>query len=362
MKVDEELRDLGTPFMQRIESELADAEIALEGQQWDRAQEAIEQADEIWARWRSGRPDWIVQLKAYRQFIQRLEEIGADTHYIAELHIAAENAYQEIPDLEEPQRFKTELIPLREKTNAYLELQARIEMLRNHSDHGAAQAEVFERQLHQLSPQGPQGEEAYENLRQQVDASLLRQRKLELMALLATYRERVSAEPPSGDLPAPDQFKDRIDSLPAEADSAYLDLQQELIVAIQGLTIPTADRTVLERSGALRSGTGAGAVAKGLPKIITPQLLTQLPEVRVRSLEEQTIAASRRLRWFAWLTYGTAVVLLALAGFVELYATQPSFGAKGAADYFALLAWGFGAEATRSAISDMVQSWGVVRQ
>ncbi|MGC9348823.1 MAG: hypothetical protein ACP5JG_11835 [Anaerolineae bacterium] len=362
MKVDEELRDLGTPFMRRIESELADAEVALEGQQWDRAQEAIQRADEIWARWRSGRPDWIVQLKAYHQFIQRLEEIGADIHYIAELQMAAEDAYQEIPELEEPQRFKAELSPLREKTNAYLELNARIEMLRHHSAHGAAQAEVFLRQLRHLSPQSPQSDEVYDNLRHQVDSTLLRQRKLELMALLATYRERLSAEPPSGDLPEPEQFKERIDSLPTEADSAYLDLQQELTVAIQGLTPPTAESTILESSGALRSGAGAGAVAKGLPQLVTPQLLTRLPEVRVRSLEEQTIVAGRRLRWFAWLTYGTAVILLALAGFVELYATRPNFGANGAADYFALLAWGFGAEATRSAISDMVQSWGFVRQ
>jgi hypothetical protein len=366
MKVDEELRDLGTPFLQRIRSELAEAEVALEGQQWERAQEAIQRADEIWSRWRSGRPDWIIQLKAYHQFIRRLEEIGEGIHYTAELQSAAENAYQEIPELEAPQSFKSQISPLREKTNAYLELATRIEMLSRHGAHASAQAEVLLQQLRRLSPQSTQGGEAYENLQEQVESALLQQRKLELRDLLVTYRERSSQQ---SALPADpselEQFGERIDDLPRGADSAYLELQQELAVAIQALALRTPEPPILESGGPVRSGVrdNVRGASKGLvPQVIAPQLLTQLPDVRVRSLEEQTIAAGRRLRWFAWLTYSTTVILLALAGFVELYAAEPSFGANGVADYFTLLAWGFGAEATRSAISDMVQSWGLVRQ
>jgi hypothetical protein len=90
--------------------------------------------------------------------------------------------------------------------------------------------------------------------------------------------------------------------------------------------------------------------------------MATLPGVRVRSLEQAAVAAGQRLRWFMWLTCFITVVLLALAGFVELYSTRANFGSNGLGDYFALLAWGFGAEATRSAIADMVQSWGIVRR
>ncbi|MDF5726662.1 MAG: hypothetical protein PUP92_01145 [Rhizonema sp. PD38] len=61
--------------------------------------------------------------------------------------------------------------------------------------------------------------------------------------------------------------------------------------------------------------------------------------------------------WFNWLSYAIAVSLLAGAGFGQLYATQPMFGANGWSDYFTLLAWGFGAEATRDAITKVVRDW-----
>ncbi|MEL6458578.1 MAG: hypothetical protein AAFQ91_10065 [Cyanobacteria bacterium J06621_15] len=52
------------------------------------------------------------------------------------------------------------------------------------------------------------------------------------------------------------------------------------------------------------------------------------------------------------MSYAIAVALLAGAGFRQLYANQPIFGANDWSDYFSLLAWGFVAEATRDAIED----------
>ncbi len=88
-------------------------------------------------------------------------------------------------------------------------------------------------------------------------------------------------------------------------------------------------------------------------------LLAGLPNVRSQSYKELGEDAGKRLRWFTWLTYGVAVLFLALSGFVELYAARADFGARGVGDYFMLLAWGFGAEATRAAVADMVQGWGI---
>jgi len=53
------------------------------------------------------------------------------------------------------------------------------------------------------------------------------------------------------------------------------------------------------------------------------------------------------------------VLLLAGAGFGELYVTRATFGSNAWGDYFSLLAWGFGAEATRAAITDLVRGWGL---
>lgn len=42
-----------------------------------------------------------------------------------------------------------------------------------------------------------------------------------------------------------------------------------------------------------------------------------------------------------------------------MYLQQETFGATPFADYFYLLAWGFGAEASRDAIVKAVESWGL---
>ena len=68
-----------------------------------------------------------------------------------------------------------------------------------------------------------------------------------------------------------------------------------------------------------------------------------------------------RLAVFAWGSVILALLLLALVGFNELYANNPTFGAVWLTDYLALLAWGFGAEATRASVTNLVQGWGVTR-
>ncbi|MBN2390796.1 MAG: hypothetical protein JXR84_08735, partial [Anaerolineae bacterium] len=96
---------------------------------------------------------------------------------------------------------------------------------------------------------------------------------------------------------------------------------------------------------------------KGLPQM--ESWLSAPPTIYVQSLPEKVAGARNRLRWFTWLTYAFAVVFLALAGFVELYGGRLDFGVNGITDYFTLLVWGFGAEATRASVAEMVQGWGI---
>ncbi|UBF28533.1 hypothetical protein K9N68_12025 [Kovacikia minuta CCNUW1] len=64
---------------------------------------------------------------------------------------------------------------------------------------------------------------------------------------------------------------------------------------------------------------------------------------------------NRRLQIFSFVGYLTTIAFLAGTGFNELYLQRPTFGADGLRDYFALLAWGFGAEATRSAVTNALR-------
>ncbi|MBN1248039.1 MAG: hypothetical protein JXC32_10305 [Anaerolineae bacterium] len=358
MKVDGELHSLGEAFLNRIQAKLVDVEAALEAQQWEKAESAAEEAATIWTRWRRYRPDWIVQLTAYQEFVKWLSTMAPDSRYVAELQQAATDHLRATPDLEGPLVFRTQLEPLRDKANAFVSLLEKIRIMEAMGATGVAQAATYRQQLESKSPLADDIAEQLASLRQRVTATLAKLRKTELNALLAALRDLVDD---ANDRMVAD-YQTQIDALPPEADSAYLELRTDLLAALEAAQ--PAGLEELEPEGAkgrrVRMGLPASSVAAAGPS--TLKLMNVLPEVRVQTLEEGALGARRRLRWFIWLTYAITVTLLALAGFVELYGARADFGANGVADFFTLLAWGFGAEATRSAIAEMVQSWGIVRQ
>lgn len=67
----------------------------------------------------------------------------------------------------------------------------------------------------------------------------------------------------------------------------------------------------------------------------------------------------RRLWAINIVTFVIGVGLLAFTGYKELYSSVTTFGADGGWDYFKLFVWGFGAEAGRSQVVDLVREWGV---
>jgi hypothetical protein len=104
------------------------------------------------------------------------------------------------------------------------------------------------------------------------------------------------------------------------------------------------------------AGTGGTQVTTRDANYTTPLTLPNLvPEVI--SVQPSPQQAAQNIYWFNWLSYAIAVGLLAGAGFGQLYVSQPMFGANGWSDYFTLLAWGFGAEATRDAVTKVVRDW-----
>ncbi|MBD2033835.1 hypothetical protein H6F76_02010 [Leptolyngbya sp. FACHB-321] len=91
---------------------------------------------------------------------------------------------------------------------------------------------------------------------------------------------------------------------------------------------------------------------------INTQYLKPVPAVQPFSSENEVRTSRRRLRGANTLSYGIIVGLLAIAGFNQLYLSNPVFGAS-IGDYFLLLAWGFGAEATSESIAKVMQRWGL---
>ncbi len=145
-------------------------------------------------------------------------------------------------------------------------------------------------------------------------------------------------------------FQRGLQDLDPKDEQAYETLQKELEKAI-GELVQQAPRYRGVVKGPLESTTrGLGA------RVL--ELLAPPPSAR-EITDKETDNADQRLRWFTWVSYGIAVAMLAGAGFGELYVANASFGANAWGDYFALLAWGFGAEATRAAVTEMVRGWGL---
>jgi len=352
MKADADLQEAGVPFYNRIDAHLVDVEVALEAQQWEKAQQAVMEAENLWVRWRRGRPDWLVQLEYYDTLNARLKDLG-DVFYVNEIKEAARSAHRAMPTLDEPGLFRASLEPLARYVNDFIALRDRLAALAA-TKTGRATAQTLQQRLYTLSPLNSAG---FQSLQTEVETAIGK-------AQIAQIREKANQLASLG-AALPDtqalEWQSKIAALqtraaelsPNDAD-AYLAVEGEVDAALEQVKA-----LMLSASGDEVVPRGAGETAFGMPKGL-PQMESWLsgpPTIYVQSLPEKVVGARHRLSWFTWLTYAVAVIFLALAGFVELYGGRLDFGAKGITDYFTLLVWGFGAEATRASISEMVQGW-----
>lgn len=337
MKVDKDLAELGRPFSERLEAELVDVEAALEGQRWEAARQATGRAEQVWLTWRRSRPDWLEQLKYHQTLCEKLAGMEAQAFYLQEVRQAARDTLRAAPDMSTPEPFRVQLAQLTDQINHFEALEIRLKEL------PPAQAGVLRQKLSALNPTDGA---AYTQLAAEIETSLMRTRQATLKATIAQI-EKLCA-----DLPEEKQterlaqvatFKQDLAALTPGDESSYLTLQSAVTALLEEMQPATPN---MESFG-----------VKGFEETAT--LLAGLPGIQIQTSLVKIEDARRRLRWFTWLTYGVAVISLALAGFMELYAARPDFGASGIGDYFTLLAWGFGAEATRSAVADMVQGWGI---
>ncbi len=352
MKADADLQEVGAPFYNRLDAHLVDVEVALEAQQWEKAQQAVLEAENLWVRWRRGRPDWLVQLEYYDTLDARLKDLG-DVFYVNEIKEAARGAYRAMPALDEPGLFRASLEPLARQINDFITLRERLAVLAA-TKTGRATAQMLQQRLYALSPVNSAG---FQSLQAEVETAIgkaqiaqIKEKASHLVSLSANLSETEAQEWQ----PKIAALQTRVAGLAPDDPDTYLTVEGEVDAALEQVRalMPSS-------SGNEALPRGAGDAAFGTPKGL-PQMESWLsgpPTIYVQSLPEKMAGARHRLRWFTWLTYAFAVIFLAFAGFVELYGGRLDFGANGISDYFTLLVWGFGAEATRASIAEMVQGW-----
>ncbi len=114
----------------------------------------------------------------------------------------------------------------------------------------------------------------------------------------------------------------------------------------------------LEINEAIPRGRG-NAADQDLPVVTDKLIVEDAPTSIVLDLNQGVQKANWNLKVFAWLSYVLALILLVGTGFNEMYLKNETFGENPFGDYFSLLAWGFGAEASREAIAKAVEGWGL---
>jgi len=360
LKGDVKLREEGRPFYDRIQAELVDVEVELERREWKSARQALAEAENLSLSWRRGRSDWLVQLKAYQRLLEKIDSLD-ECRYLKEVRQAALDAYRNIPDLDQPATFRSNLESLRQHINRFITLSSRIDDLRALAP---SHAYELEQKLFQLDPTS--GQEALQALAGEMDQALAKARRDHLREMVDQFQamsEQLSGPEAAKWQKAAGDYAAQLSEISAQDQSAYLALRSALERDMQQMRETPSGIQEVTRS--FEGEGGFSMTPKGMPtsgemsRETGASLLAGLPNVRSQSYKELGEDAGKRLRWFTWLTYGVAVLFLALSGFVELYAARADFGARGVGDYFMLLAWGFGAEATRAAVADMVQGWGI---
>jgi hypothetical protein len=284
-------------FQEWIEDHLIDVEAALQRQQFAAAEAAIAEAETLWIKWRKGRADWL-QLMAYQeQLMEQVTQLGSSSNFGQTAMRQLSDRVKNMP-MNSPEQLRDQLEAIAKQTYQYAQIMPKMTKLSN---------------LVQSLPNDPLTDNFSELQRRFSQLSLVSVTDVETLATRL-----------------------------AEALNQMIALEQEIDGAIALLPAAPVHRGMEK--------VGRGGEIFAMPFAIAPA-------ARPLSLERQIQKANVRLRLFLGASYGIAVIFLAGAGFVELYADKPKFGAAPWRDYFALLAWGFGAEAARDAVTKTVRNW-----
>ncbi|MGK7899319.1 MAG: hypothetical protein AB4372_38310 [Xenococcus sp. (in: cyanobacteria)] len=302
MRADNELDD---SFKTTINAHLVEVETVLENKRWQAAEEAVDAAQKVWDKWRKSRTDWIDLLKSESQLYEYLhrenpEDSEQKIPFLQNLRWQLRSIHREIADLESPQKLSESLQEVREQLNRYLQ--------------SKNQYENFNYLRNQLSQLENEQDEFW---------------RLEAINL----QEQLYNLSPSNK----EAFKQWQEEVKNQT--------EELLTAIQ------------EKSKSESTNQQASNIARSINNPSPNVQIEPIPNAQPLGKDGLDNGARQRLRVFNLVSYGIAIFLLGGVGFTQLYAENKIFGASGLTDYFALLAWGFGAEASRESVTKFLQDW-----
>ncbi|MEO1296557.1 MAG: hypothetical protein AAFW75_12255 [Cyanobacteria bacterium J06636_16] len=298
---------LDKDFKASIESELVDVASALEDKDWEAGKAEVLEARNLWDRWKKYREDWVTQLNDGEQLIAQHFDSLADTvksnAYMREVrdYIGLVHRKLRTGQYEFPQALKDDFSELRRQFVRYEEGDATVKHLKDIRSQAAF----------------PNEQEAY------------------------WINELRSLEA-------------RLQNLSPNDESKFKDWEADLENTRQALE---TEITNLAAAEAEQTGT-RGFTGRSSSTLVLPA--TSLgPEITIEAESRQVAQAPRNLRWANKSGQAVFVIFLAWLGMIELYAGNTTFGADPMRDYFALLAWGFGAELTRESVVRAAQDLGV---
>jgi hypothetical protein len=288
--------DIISIFREHIERHLVDTEVALQGTKLEQARQEMTNAEEVWQRWRRDKINWKAQFDYIQQLQRSIEKAHYPTDTCEEAHYPSDTFYMR--EIQRNLRDAERAAPTLEQGPTALETQLQ------------KQKQAIER---------------YQELYRQIESMLtkiapypsLQQRAAMLQMQLYNLR--------------PDNTSG-LDMLEHHIAEWRTEVVQQ--------TAPEGESNA-EVLGSARS------IAPGFRAITLPPVPSLLS---VSISEAQGKQSAMRLQWMLWTSSIFVLVLLTLVGFGQIYGTNVTFGANPWTDYAALLAWGFGVEASRASI------------
>jgi hypothetical protein len=296
--------ELDQNFRASIDSELVDVESAVEDKDWETAKAKLFAAKSLWNNWRKGREDWLAQLAYGRKLVadhyETLPEQVKQTIYMQQVKADLEAIYRGLRtgQIKEPQMLSQAFSKIREAIFQYKEADGMIQQLKAVRRDAKLPADRENFWINELS-----------------------------------------------------QFENRLNNLSPNQES----VQAWRFSLEEKRTEMEAEIAALEPEAAPQPAIRGRSTASNVPDA---QQILSAPILSPIAQPQQVIQAERNLKWFNLIARAVSIVLLAWLGMIDLYGNKPIFGADPLRDYFALLAWGFGAEVTRESVVRATQDLG----
>ncbi|NJM20446.1 MAG: hypothetical protein HC836_12150 [Richelia sp. RM2_1_2] len=297
--------ELDKAFTTKINAYLVEVETAIENKNWQTAAETVNQAQKTWDKWRKGKSDWLDLLKSESELQECLnkeypQNSKLNIPYLQNIRWELQKTRRNLAAMDTPDNFSQSLKEVRQQLNRYLQ--------------GKTQYEKFS----ELRLQLPDA----------VDNKTL------------TYWDLEDTD-----------LEQKLYNLPNQ-DEAFTQWQQEVKNKSQELI-----QVIEQQSNQDSTNQQAENIARSIKNPIPNTQISPIPDIQPFDKEKVDKSAGQRLYLFNIVSYAIAIFLLGGAGFTQLYAANKTFGSNGLTEYFALLAWGFGAEATRETVTKVLQDW-----